>query len=127
MDIDLANKNIIKWYIIDIYSYLINTWFYYNNLGDDYSFKEFLKENNLKILLDELNQQNLDIKENINKGKGLFNILIIGRPSVGKSTLVNLLRNSKRSMESKGLSATRYITRYAIKKYNTIKYAYPPT
>ena len=124
-DIDLENKNIIKSYIIDVYSYLINAWFYYNNLGDDYSFKEFLKENNLKILLDELNQQNLDIKENINKGKGLFNILIIGRPGVGKSTLVNLLSNSKRSMESKGLSATRYITRYVIKKYNISLYDTP--
>ena len=50
-DIDLKNKNIIKSYIIDIdvYSYLINAWFYYNNLGDDYSFKEFLKENNFKF------------------------------------------------------------------------------
>ena len=124
-DTYLENKNIIKSYIIDMYLYLINAWFYYNNFGDDYTFREFLIDDNLKILLNELNQQNLDIKENINKGKGLFNILILGRPGVGKSTLVNLLSNSKRSMEAKGLSATKYITRYIIKKYNISLYDSP--
>ena len=31
-----TNENIVKSYILDIYLYLINSWLYYNNFGDDY-------------------------------------------------------------------------------------------
>jgi GTPase Era involved in 16S rRNA processing len=50
---------------------------------------------------------------------------MIGRPGVGKSTLVNLLSNSKRSMEGKGASVTKYITRYVIDKYKISLYDSP--
>ena len=120
-----SNEQIIKSYILDIYLYFINSWFYYNNLGDDYAFKEFINKDYLNFLLNDLTEQNQIKQENENKGKGLFNILMIGRPGVGKSTLVNLLSESKRSMEGKGINVTKYISRYEIKKYNISLYDSP--
>ena len=115
----------IKSYILDIYLYFLNALFYYNNFGDDYPFKEFIDKNDIPVLLNNLTNKNQIEQDDKDKGKGLFNILIIGRPGVGKSTLVNLLSESKRSMEGKGISVTKYITRYAIKKYNISIYDSP--
>ena len=115
----------IKSYILDIYLYFLNALFYYNNFGDDYPFKEFIDKNDISLLLNNLTNKNHIEQDNKDKGKALFNILIIGRPGVGKSTLVNLLSESKRSMEGKGISVTKYITRYAIKKYNISIYDSP--
>ena len=39
-----TNENIVKSYILDIYLYLINSWLYYNNFGDDYIFDEFIEK-----------------------------------------------------------------------------------
>ena len=126
--IDITNNSdekIVKSYILNIYLYLINAWFYYNNLGDDYAFKDFINQGGLNILLNEIINQNQIKQEDENKGEGLFNILMLGRPGVGKSTLINLISNSKRSMEGRGISVTKYIARYAIKKYNISLYDSP--
>ena len=48
----------------------------------------------------------------------MFNILLLGRKSVGKSTLLNILYNCKCSLEGKGELGTKKIIRYNIKKYN---------
>ena len=97
----------------------------FNNFGDDYPFIEYIDKNEISLLLNELTNQNQIKQDDKDKGKGLFNILIMGRPGVGKSTLVNLLCESKRSMEGKGISVTKYITRYVIKKYNISVYDSP--
>ena len=120
-----SDEKIVKSYILNIYLYLINAWFYYNNLGDDYAFKDFINQGGLNILLNEIINQNQIKQEDENKGEGLFNILMLGRPGVGKSTLINLISNSKRSMEGRGISVTKYIARYAIKKYNISLYDSP--
>ena len=112
-------------YISEIYLFLINSWFYYNNFGDDYVFKDFINQNILKKLLENINEKNIDLRDNKNKSLGLFNILMLGRPGVGKSTLVNLLSNSKRSMEGRGASVTKYIIRYLIPQYNISLYDSP--
>ena len=65
-------------------------------------------------MLNKIIDKNQIKQENENKSEG-FNILMLGRPGVGKSTIVNLLSNSKRSMEGKGINMTKYIARYVIK------------
>ena len=119
------NEENIKSYILDIYLYFMNALFYYNNFGDDYPFIDYIDKNDISVLLNDLTDQNQIKQNDKDKGKGLFNILIIGRPGTGKSTLVNLLCQSKRSMEGKGINVTKYITRYAVKKYNISVYDSP--
>lgn len=120
--VNISNKNKVKNYILEVYLYLINAWHYYNNIGDDCSINEFITQDDLNAILNEIININAD---DGNKGKGLFNILLLGRPGVGKSTLLNLLCNEKKSLEGKGKSVTRYISRYIIKKYNISLYDTP--
>ena len=89
------NEENIKSYILDIYLYFMNALFYYNNFGDDYPFIDYIDKNDISVLLNDLTDQNQIKQNDKDKGKGLFNILIIGRPGTGKSTLVNLLCQSK--------------------------------
>ena len=94
-------------YVNKIYLFLLNSCLYYNNLGDDFFLDKYYGNNLLKFF---------DINKNENnKNQKLFNILIIGNPSVGKSTLVNLLCNYKRSLEG---FATKDIMPYIIKEHN---------
>jgi len=81
--VNLSNKENIKNYILDIYLYLINAWNYYNNIGDDCSIDKFITQDDLKVILNEIINQNDISKDGENKGKGLFNILLLGRPGVG--------------------------------------------
>ena len=121
----LKKKKALNSYILNIYLFLIRAFFYYNNFGDDFGFNEYINEKTIKYLLNDINEENVAIKNNFIKSAGYFNILILGRPGVGKSTLVNLLSNEKRSMEGKGEAVTRYIVRYIIKEYNISLYDSP--
>ena len=123
--IEYEDEDSIKSYILDIYLYFIKAWFYYNNLGDDYSFKTYIEKNDLDMILNEIISHNQINQENENKGNGLFNILVLGRSGSGKSTLINLLCGSKRCMEGKGEKITKYVSRYLIKNHNISLYDTP--
>ena len=45
----------------------------------------------MRQLLNQINEENNNSIDNNNKSLGLFNILLLERPGVGKSTLVNIL------------------------------------
>ena len=124
-NIEIEKKKALNSYILNIYLFLIRAFFYYNNFGDDFGFNEYINEKTIKYLLNDINEENVAIKNNFNKSAGYFNISILGRPGVGKSTLVNLLSNEKRSMEGKGEAVTRYIVGYIIKEYNISLYDFP--
>ena len=100
-------------YICNIYHFIKNSWLYYNNYGDDFNFS----------FLNEIIDKNDKIKDN--EKFGLFNILLLGRHGAGKSTLINILSNSKRSLEGKGESFTKKIIKYIIKDYNICLYDSP--
>ena len=120
-----TNDKIVKSYILDIYLYFINSWLYYNHFGDEFGFQEFIEKEQLSVLLNDIAVEHPIKKDNEDKGSGLFNILIIGRPGVGKSTLINILSQSKRAMESKGINVTKYINKFVLKKYNISLYDSP--
>lgn len=118
---NLNNKKKID-YIFDLYIFLINSWLYYNNLGDNFEFGSHLGKNSnefLKIINNE--KKNI----NMNSHVGLFNILVLGRPGTGKSTLINILSNQKRSLEGRGESLTKRMIKYIIKDYNISLYDTP--
>lgn len=119
-DKNILNKKNL--YILKIYSFLINAWFYYNNIGDDFDLQNFLGENSTEYF-DKIYKDKNEIK--FNQNLGLFNIIILGRPGVGKSTLVNILSNEKRSLEGRGVSLTKKIIKYIIKGYNISLYDTP--
>jgi GTPase Era involved in 16S rRNA processing len=101
---------------------LINSWLYYKNLGDNFEFGSHLGKNSnefLKIIDNE--KKNI----NINSHVGLFNIIVLGRPGTGKSTLINILSNQKRSLEGRGESVTKKMIKYIIKDYNISLYDTP--
>ncbi len=109
-------------YIFDLYFFLINSWLYYNNLGDNFEFGSHLGKNSnefLKIINNE--KKNININSHI----GLFNIIVLGRPGTGKSTLINILSNQKRSLEGRGESVTKKMIKYIIKDYNISLYDTP--
>ena len=118
---NLNNKKKID-YIFDLYIFLINSWLYYNNLGDNFEFGSHLGKNSnefLKIINNE--KKNI----NMNSHVGLFNIIVLGRPGTGKSTLINILSNQKRSLEGRGESVTKKMIKYIIKDYNISLYDTP--
>lgn len=74
---------------------------------------------NFNSILDEFfeDNENFESKKLESKFKATFNILVIGRPGCGKSTLINLILNEKRAREGIGFSITKLISQYAHKKY----------
>ena len=109
-------------YIFGLYSFLLNSWFYYNNLGDNFEFGKHLGQYS-NIFLEDINNKNSNI--NINSNIGLFNIIVLGKPGVGKSTLINVLSKRKRSLEGKGEIVTKKIIKYIMKDYNISLYDTP--
>jgi GTP-binding protein EngB required for normal cell division len=109
-------------YIVGLYSFLINSWFYYNNLGDNFEFAKNLGKYSNRFL-EDINNEKQDI--NINSHVGLFNIIVLGKPGTGKSTLINVLSKNKRSLEGRGASGTKKIIKYNIKDYNISLYDTP--
>ena len=109
-------------YIFGLYSFLINSWLYYNNLGDNFEFGKHLGKYSNKFLEDINNEKK---NCNINSHVGLFNIIVLGKPGTGKSTFINLLSKQKRSLEGRGESVTKKIIKYIIKDYNISLYDTP--
>jgi hypothetical protein len=86
---------------------LYSLYCYFNNISDVYSIiNEMLEE--------EDNNKN---KTNKIKYKATFNILVIGRPGGGKSTLINLLLNERKAREGIGSSVTKFFSKYVHSKY----------
>ena len=81
---------------------------YFNNIGD------------LFTILDEMirgyNFYNNNAK-NKTKFVSTFNILVMGRPGSGKSTLINLLLNETKAREGIGESVTKVVSKYVHNKY----------
>ena len=81
---------------------------YFNNIGDIFS------------ILDEMirgyNFYNNKMR-NRTKFVSTFNILVLGRPGSGKSTLINLLLNKRKAREGIGESVTKVISKYVHDKY----------
>jgi small GTP-binding protein len=109
-------------YIFELYFFLINSWLYYNNLGDNFEFGSHLGKNSNEFLKTIDNEKK---NININSHVGLFNIIVLGRPGTGKSTLINILSNQKRSLEGRGESVTKKMIKYIIKDYNISLYDTP--
>ena len=84
---------------------------YYFNIGDTLT-------NFIPIINDFTFQKDNYMNKEISlKYKATLNILVIGRPGCGKSTLINLLLNEKRAREGIGYSITKLYTQYIHNKY----------
>ena len=106
---EIANYNKNDYYDIEKKIKLIYN--YYFNIGDTLP-------NFIPIINHFASQKdNYANKENSLKYKATFNILVIGRPGCGKSTLINLLLNEKRAREGIGYSITKFYTQYIHNKY----------
>ena len=81
---------------------------YFNNIGDIFS-----------ILDEMIRSSNFYKNKTRNKTKydATFNILILGRPGSGKSTLINLLLNKRKAREGIGDSITKVVSKYVHDKY----------
>ena len=78
-----------------LYNELNRLFSYYNELGDNFS---FINSNGKEV--------NIEL-ENVNDITVFINILMVGRTGSGKSTLINLLLDEKKSLEGgSGLSTT---------------------
>ena len=81
---------------------------YFNNIGDLFS------------VLDEIirgyNFYNNKGKQKV-KYTSTFNILVLGRPGSGKSTLINLLLNERKAKEGIGDSVTKVVSKYVHQQY----------
>ena len=83
---------------------------YYNNIGD------------LLTMVPMINYFSGNGKDNQNKiikrkHKATINILVLGRPGCGKSTLINLILNEKKAREGIGYSITKLYSQYVHNSY----------
>ena len=92
----------------DIMKKINSIYCYYNNIGDIFT-----------ILNEMIKGNNFDMSKTRNKTKfyATFNILILGRPGSGKSTLINLLLNKRKAREGIGDSITTMVSKYVHDKY----------
>ena len=81
---------------------------YFNNISDIFS-----------ILDEMIRDYNFYHPKRINKinHNSTFNILVIGRPGSGKSTLINLLINKRKARVGIGNSVTKEVSKYVHDKY----------
>ena len=81
---------------------------YYNNIGDIFS-----------ILDEMIRGYNFYNNKSRNKTKfaSTFNILVLGRPGSGKSSLINSLLNKRKAREGIGDSITKVVSKYVHDKY----------
>ena len=94
----------------DIYEKIKTIYNYYFNISDGIT-------NFIPIINDFVLCKDNFENESIMKYKATLNVLIIGRPGCGKSTLINLLLNERRAREGLGYSITRLYSQYVHRKY----------
>ena len=95
---------------------------YYYQIGDDeISIPKisYYENNNLYDIMNDISsdnnssfEDNIDNKVYSINSNYLINFFIIGKPGVGKSSLINVLLNDKRAMEGVGNNVTSKITKY---------------
>ena len=114
------NKNFVRTCeeddIINIMINMIEIASYYNQLGDEIGFP---KNFHNRTLLDKDNYL-------ITKYPFTFNILLCGRPGVGKSTLINQILGKEKSYAKRGFNTiTTKIVKYIHEKYPLVLYDSP--
>ena len=84
---------------------------YYNNIGDLLT--------NLIPMINYFSGNEKNNQYNIfkSKYKATLNILVLGRPGCGKSTLINLILNEKKAREGIGYSITKLYSQYVHNSY----------
>ena len=109
-------RNVVEKDDINIYINLIEVSSYVNQLGDEIGFpKNIIKEG----LLEKDNE--LMIKYSFT-----FNILVCGKPGVGKSTFINRIMGEEKCFSGKGTSSlTQRVVKYISSKYPILIYDTP--
>ena len=109
-------RNVVEKDDINIYINLIEVSSYVNQLGDEIGFpKNLIKEG----LLEKDNE--LMIKYSFT-----FNILVCGKPGVGKSTFINRIMGEEKCFSGKGTSSlTQRVVKYISSKYPILIYDTP--
>ena len=92
----------------EIFPRILQICSYYNELGDAFSLPEF----DLEKKLEKVSLYNI-------------NFMICGESGVGKSTLINILLNEKKSLSGVGLSQTKKIIKYNHDEFNLCFYDTP--
>jgi len=79
-----------------------------------------------EIEFSDIINHNIYYNKNFDESKNHFNIFILGKPGVGKSTLINILKGGKYAKECLGGEIITYnITKYNINDTNIILYDTP--